>query len=103
MKELDVKINFLAPERGGRSQTPKRMLESRQYRPHLITKPISECQDIDYMGVCFTEQSDDILPNNECMAKIALMYEGVDYSSLIKGTKFDIVEGNKIIGNGCVI
>jgi hypothetical protein len=31
------------------------------------------------------------------------MYDGVDYSTLVAGTAFDVVEGFKVVGRGTVV
>ena len=55
------------------------------------------------MGVCFISQQNDLVPGFECEAKVVLMYDGVDYSKLVQGANFTIVEGQRIVGNGFVL
>lgn len=102
MKEVSLKVMFLPESDGGR-RTPPRLLESKQYRPHLITKSLDDAKPEDYLGVCFISQESDLMPGQECLAKVVLMYEGVDYSSLKRGAFFNIVEGARLVGNGYVI
>lgn len=60
------------------------------YRPHFAL-PNSE----HLMGIEFVEIMGDFVPNKPVMAEVRLMYEGVDYSALLIGTKFDIREGQR--------
>lgn len=67
------------------------------YRPHLIIKGTTE-----YLGVEFIQsqlQEFGLLGT----AFIRLVYDGIDYSNLKVGIKFDIVEGANIVGEGEVI
>ena len=67
------------------------------YRPHLVIKGTTE-----YLGIEFYRsqlQSFDKYGT----ASIRLLYDGVDYSALKVGTKFDILEGTKVVGEGEVI
>lgn len=67
------------------------------YRPHLVIKGTTE-----YLGIEFYRsqlQSFDKYGT----ASIRLLYDGVDYSGLKIGTKFDILEGAKVVGEGEII
>lgn len=102
MKMLTVEVVFRRAEEGGRSYTPKRLLESRLYRPHLTVVSPDMATPEDYLGVCFWQQEGDLEPGRECVAKVVLMYDGVDYSKLQAGACFYIVEGKRIVGTGHV-
>jgi hypothetical protein len=103
MKKLDVKVTFFKPEDGGRERTPERLLESKQYRPHLLVYATEKIRSKHHMGVCFISQQNDLVAGFECEAKVVLMYDGVDYSRLVQGANFTIVEGQRIVGNGFVL
>ena len=67
------------------------------YRPHLVIKGTTE-----YLGVefyCSQLQSFDKYGT----ASIRLLYDGIDYSGLKVGTKFDIIEGSNVVGEGEII
>ena len=103
MDELRVTVVFYSHENGGRLVIPPRLLESKKYWPHLLIKNGVEGEVEKEMGVCFSAQNRNLVPDEEIRASVLLMYDGVDYSSLIPGAEFLILEGDKAVGRGCVI
>ena len=80
--------------RGKRSLPPD--LSSGKYRPHFMIKT-----DTRYLGVCFIEgQKADF----ETLVKslVVPLYEEVDYSGLVCGTEFYIMEGQNKVGEGTI-
>lgn len=71
-------------------------LNSGAYRPHLIIKGENEL-----LGVCFTN-GEEVEFDKTIKCSILPLYEGIDYSNLIKGTEFFIVEGKNNVGRGII-
>ena len=67
------------------------------YRPHFVVKGTTE-----YLGIQFTKL--DIVPfEEETLGDVDLLYDGVDYSALVKGVTFEIREGSHVVGEGIVV
>ena len=66
------------------------------YYPHLVIKGNTE-----YLGVCFID-GEEVIFDKEIIASALALYEGVDYSALIEGTQFMIMEGGNKVGEGVV-
>ena len=98
MSQLKVKVLFKSENHGGRQNLPLKLLSSREYRPHVVVDLESA-----YLGVCFIGQEGDLVVQEKCIATIDLIYNDVDYSSLISGTEFKILEGEKVVGSGVVM
>jgi hypothetical protein len=45
----------------------------------------------------------NLITHETCLSKIALMYDCIDYSSLISGATFNIIEGTQVVGTGVVL
>ena len=71
-------------------------LMSGNYRPHILLKG-----DTQYLGFYF-EQGEIKNFDEETICFLNPIYEGVDYSSLKKGTNFFIMEGCNTVGEGIV-
>ena len=71
-------------------------LTNGKYNPHLVIKG-----NIEYLGVTFID-GEEVAFDKEIIASALPLYEGVDYSGLTKGTKFMIMEGGNIVGEGIV-
>jgi len=41
-------------------------------------------------------------PGETATATVALMYEGMDYSALVPGAVFDVIEGSQVVAAGRV-
>ena len=67
------------------------------YRPHLVIKGTAESLGVEFYRSRL--QSFDKYGT----ASIRLLYDGVDYSGLKVGTKFDILEGSNVVGEGEII
>ena len=99
---ISVIVTFLKPEDGGR-QLP--VIDSRQYMPHLVVGDAGQRAESeeDYLGVRFTGDGRQLPAGHEHQLVLELMYPGVDYSRLVKGARFTIREGSKIVGFGRVM
>ena len=80
--------------RGKRKEFPD--LNSGKYCPHFIIK-----DDVRYLGICFIDgQEADFDTWIKCC--VSLMYKDMNYSELVLGTKFNIMEGPNVVGEGVV-
>lgn len=90
---LSAEVLFFLPEEGGRQTFPG---TGEEYRPHLSTKPKEK------LGVRFIK----VLPDSKLGARTTIefetIYDGVDYSSLVTGASFKILEGTKVVGMGTI-
>jgi hypothetical protein len=61
--------------------------------------------DSEYLGVMFVDgPPDPVGPGENTTASIILVYEpNVDYSALITGAKFDVLEGFRVVATGKVV
>ena len=57
--------------------------------------------DTEYLGVTFID-GEKVVFDKEIMASALPLYEEIDYSGLTEGTKFMIMEGGNIVGEGTV-
>jgi translation elongation factor EF-Tu-like GTPase len=90
---IQVEVHFKPTASGGRA-TPAN-LTTGNYRPHFIVEPRR------LLGVVFVKALVPALkPGETTVATAALIYPGVDYSALVPGAVFDIVEGAAVIGTG---
>jgi translation elongation factor EF-Tu-like GTPase len=96
MKRIQIEVHFKPTAVGGR-RTPA-ALTTCSYRPHLVVEPGQ------MLGVVFIQADPPMgRPGETVMATVALMYEGVDYSALVPGAVFDVVEGTQVVANGRVL
>ena len=111
-KELRVRVKFFSKYDGGRTELPKDLLSSGNYRPHFVVGSPDQKQAIadennvgleDYLGVVFIKSRGSLMAEQELEASVSLLYPGVDYSALKKEATFTIREGGKIVGNGKII
>lgn len=100
---LDVSVEFLAKGKDYRER--KFYLNggngySSGYSPHFRA-----IGDSEYLGVEFIEGPDRLIGQGEVVnAKVELMYyPNVSYKKLIKGKKFEILEGDMVVGRGYVV
>ena len=96
----EVWIELVPTEQGGRrtaallgSDTPGR------YRPHLRVGSEGEL-----LGVAFVDGPDEPLaPGHAAFATVRFLYDPqIDYSALVEGAEFHILEGTRIVGHGRV-
>ncbi len=92
-----------------------RVLNGRQYRPHIVIGPASQRAAIvvdgnklteAYLGVCFWSGAETIEPGQTVIAKLALIYypeSEVHYSKVVPGAEFTIREGGNVVGYGTVL
>jgi len=68
------------------------------YRPHVRVGSEGH-----YLGVSFLVGPELIAPGTEAIVKMALVHHPeVDYSALLVGTHFQILEGPHVVGAGTV-
>ena len=75
----------------------------RDHRPYRLVLVL--CITEDYLGVSVVgiEEADAVLPGTIRTVQFQLMYPGVDYSGLAVGSRFEIREGQRSVGEGIVI
>ena len=96
MKTFSVELSFVAPEQGGRSTLPIDFATG-QYRPHLIVAGTTEL-----LGVQFVAGPKNPTHEVPAMFNVTALYEGVDYSRLVPGASFSVVEGPRVVAHGIV-
>jgi len=95
VKRIQVEVHFKLTASGGRRMP---VLLTTSYRPHFVIEPDK------LLGVVFVQASASMAaPGETVIATVALMYEGVDYSALVPGAVFDVVEGSQIVATGSVL
>jgi translation elongation factor EF-Tu-like GTPase len=67
------------------------------YRPHLRVGELGE-----YLGVAFVSGPSWVAPGDEADVTVRFLYD-VDYSPLQPGTKFEVVEGARVVADGIVL
>ena len=96
-----VHVRMVPAAESGR-QTPVRLAGtvSHSYKPHFRIG-----RDGQYLGVAFLEGPERLAPGEESDATVLLLYTstGVDYSPLVPGVQFDVVEGPHIVARGTVL
>ena len=94
---LHILIVFQPSTEGGRTTMP--FLKGGGYRPHLIVPPSEEM-----LGIEFIDGPEQMIAPDQPISAIArLAYQGISYTSLCPGAKFQIREGARTVGHGCVI
>ncbi len=95
---INAKVAIRFFEDGGRKSPVD--LNSHQYRPHFKL-----LEDDELLGVEFIQGSHaPVKPGESAYAIVRLLYyPEVNYSKLIEGTEFSILEGAKVVGHGRVI
>lgn len=97
----DVDIRWLPTAASGRATPVQLRAEgARSYKPHFRIDAGGE-----YLGVAFLDGEPPIVaPGGEGSALVALIYTdtGVDYTSLVPGAMFEVLEGARVIGRGTV-
>ncbi|MFC5549333.1 hypothetical protein [Massilia aerilata] len=93
---IQVEVHFKPTAAGGRARPAA--LTTGGYRPHFVVEPGQ------MLGVVFIHADIPAPPPGEtAVATVALMYEGVDYSALVPGAVFDVVEGRQVVATGRVL
>lgn len=57
----------------------------------------------EYLGVQFNAFLDELVPSEEVMLTVKLIYNNVDYSQLTKDTKFKVMEGGNKVATGRIL
>jgi translation elongation factor EF-Tu-like GTPase len=95
-QRLQVEVHFTPTASGGRKTSVD--LTTGSYRPHLIT------ESSELLGVVFVQSTPAVAqPGDTAVAIVALMYPGVDYSALVPGAGFRVVEGRQVVATGRVL
>ena len=95
MNNLDFTLICAVTFFSKKRKTPPNLTNGK-YNPHLVIKG-----DTEYLGVTFID-GEEVIFDKEIIASALPLYEGVDYSGLTEGTKFMIMEGGNIVGEGIV-
>ena len=95
MSDLDFTICCTVTFYSKKRSTPPN-LNNGKYSPHLVIKDSDQL-----LGINFIDGEDAIF-DKEIGANAFPLYETVDYSALKAGTKFLIMEGGNIVGEGIV-
>ena len=91
---IQAEVVMLDESEGGRK--PPKLFNG--YRPHMVINPN------ELLGIIFTSVPDKVLSNQVVKVGLSPAYLGtVDYSAVIPGAKFQIVEGARVVGNGHII
>lgn len=91
---LRVRVTMFAADRGGRHSVVD--LES-QYRPHVVV----DGGDGALLGVQFLQEpGTQLTPEVPTECSVLLLYPLVNYSPLLPGASFTIVEGPRAVGEG---
>lgn len=89
-------MHFTPTATGGRKSSVD--LTTGSYRPHLIT------ESSELLGVVFVQSTPAVAyPGDTTVASVTMMYPGVDYSTLVPGAAFNVVEGRQIVATGKVL
>ena len=93
----EVWVEFLPLEDGGRSNPVG--LNDLGYRPHL------RVGGGEYLGVEFVDGPEHpIKPGESAFATVRFAYSPqVDYSALVQGAQFEVLEGGRTVGRGHVV
>lgn len=70
------------------------------YRPHLVPKGSEDYLGVSVAGV---DEVDAVIPGTTRTVQFELMYPSVNYSGLSVGSRFEIREGQRSVGEGVVI
>ena len=71
-------------------------LTNGKYCPHLVIKGSEQLLDVNFID------GEDVIFDKPIRANALLVNEDIDYSALQVGSKFLIVEGSTIVGEGLV-
>ncbi|TDE88179.1 hypothetical protein EXU48_23960 [Occultella glacieicola] len=92
-------MTMFAADRGGRRSVVDLGINS-PYRPHVVV----DGGDGERLGVQFRmEPGIRLTPEVATKCSVLLLYPLVDYSPLLPGSRFTIVEGPRAVGEGDVI
>jgi hypothetical protein len=93
---------MLSEAQGGRKSPiyPRGTTSGSHYMPHFRVGQFGE-----YLGVAFVDGPEKLAPGESANATVALVYaeRGVDYSPLVPGAPFSVLEGKKVIALGEVV
>ena len=95
MSDLDFTICCIVTFFSKKKKTPPN-LNNGKYCPHLVVKGSEQL-----LGVNFIDGEDGIF-DKPIRANALPVNEDIDYSALQEGTKFLILEGSAIVGEGLV-
>ena len=81
------------------------------YQPHVVVGPPTDRTPApsgsetpgNYLGVEFYGGAHHIGPGQTAEIQLVLLYEGVNYSAVVRGATFTVREGPAVVGYGCVI
>lgn len=93
----EVELQFRTTEEGGRVGAV--VLSYGKYRPHFVVS------GVEYLGVVVTEcPAEPVQPGDTVKVTVVFVYEpAVNYSALVEGTLFDVMEGSCVVARGRVL
>jgi translation elongation factor EF-Tu-like GTPase len=95
LRGAEVELCFLTAEQGGRCAPL--LVEPGTYRPHFVA------QGGDYLGVVVTRgPSEPVSPGVLVCVVVGFPYD-VSYVALSEGTAFEVMEGERLVGEGRVL
>jgi hypothetical protein len=90
-----VEVRYFTTGQHVRKMQPH--LNSYGYRPHFVVKGKN-----DYLGVYFLD-GEEVNLGETARGTVELFYPEVDYSALVTGADFFIMEGENRVGEGIVL
>jgi translation elongation factor EF-Tu-like GTPase len=93
----EVELHFRTTENGGRTEAVA--MSHGSYRPHFV---VSKGE---YLGVLVTQYPEGpVHPGSKVKVTVAFVYEpAVNYSALVEGAHFEVVEGARVVADGRVL
>jgi translation elongation factor EF-Tu-like GTPase len=93
----EVELHFRTAEEGGRVGAVS--LGHGTYRPHFVVS------GGEYMGVAVTEGPfEPVQPGGNAIVTVVFVYEpAVNYSALVHGVLFEVMEGARVVASGRVL
>lgn len=95
MSDLDFTICCTVTFFSKKRRTPPN-LNNGKYCPHFVIKGAEQPLDVNFID------GEDVIFDKSIRANALPVNEDIDYSALQEGTKFLIVEGSAIVGEGLV-
>lgn len=93
----EVELRFRNAEEGGRTAAISLSLGA--YRPHFVVA------GGEYLGVVVIQgPAEPVQPGGKVNATVVFVYEpAVNYSALVEGAIFEVMEGPRVVANGRVL
>jgi hypothetical protein len=98
---VEALLTMLPATKGGRASPiyPRGVAAGSHYMPHFRVGETGE-----YLGVAFVGGPECLSPGESAIVTVTLFYAGrVDYSQLVPGASFSVLEGNRVVAHGEVL